>query len=93
MTEEQIEIVLETMALAIIFIKETTHKAAENSSTAHDRFRPSWGSSGRRSPRASVSLMLCLNPNWTDFDKYTHLQINWVFTETQVNLSFMVFFN
>ncbi|KER25166.1 hypothetical protein T265_14263, partial [Opisthorchis viverrini] len=28
-----------------IFIKETTHKVAENSSTAHDRFRPSWGSS------------------------------------------------
>ncbi|KER26360.1 hypothetical protein T265_06405 [Opisthorchis viverrini] len=24
---------------------ETTHKVAENSSTAHDRFRPSWGSS------------------------------------------------
>ncbi|KAG5453485.1 hypothetical protein CSKR_113959, partial [Clonorchis sinensis] len=27
-----------------IFIKETTHKVAENSSTAHDRFRPFWGS-------------------------------------------------
>ncbi|KER24116.1 hypothetical protein T265_08157 [Opisthorchis viverrini] len=26
-------------------MKETTHKVAENSSTAHDRFRPSWGSS------------------------------------------------
>ncbi|KER27573.1 hypothetical protein T265_05392 [Opisthorchis viverrini] len=26
-------------------IKETTHKVAENSLTAHDRFRPSWDSS------------------------------------------------
>ncbi|KAG5443935.1 hypothetical protein CSKR_100817 [Clonorchis sinensis] len=26
-------------------IKETTHKVTENSSTAHDRFRPSWDSS------------------------------------------------
>ncbi|KAG5450275.1 hypothetical protein CSKR_103122 [Clonorchis sinensis] len=32
----------------------TTRKVAENSSTAHDRFRPSWGSSGRRSARVSV---------------------------------------
>ncbi|KAG5450036.1 hypothetical protein CSKR_103272 [Clonorchis sinensis] len=30
-----------------IFIKETTRIVAENSSTAHDRFRPSWGSSDR----------------------------------------------
>ncbi|KER22029.1 hypothetical protein T265_09783 [Opisthorchis viverrini] len=28
-----------------IFIKETTHKVVEISSTAHDRFRPSCGSS------------------------------------------------
>ncbi|KAG5452713.1 hypothetical protein CSKR_102140, partial [Clonorchis sinensis] len=34
---------------------------AENSSTAHDRFRPSWGSSIRRSPRVSVNLMFYLN--------------------------------
>ncbi|KER27503.1 hypothetical protein T265_13780, partial [Opisthorchis viverrini] len=26
-----------------LFEKKTTHKVAENSSTAHDRFRPSWG--------------------------------------------------
>ncbi|KER30853.1 hypothetical protein T265_02784 [Opisthorchis viverrini] len=39
-------------------IKETTHKVAENSPTAHDRFHPSWGSSGRHSPRVSVNLML-----------------------------------
>ncbi|KER25288.1 LOW QUALITY PROTEIN: hypothetical protein T265_14237 [Opisthorchis viverrini] len=30
-------------------IAETTHKVAENGSTAHDRLCPSWGSSGRRS--------------------------------------------
>ncbi|KAG5454945.1 hypothetical protein CSKR_105882 [Clonorchis sinensis] len=57
----------------------TTHKVAENSSTAHDRLRPPWGSSGRHSPRVFVNLMFYLNPNWTDFDKYTHLQINLVF--------------
>ncbi|KER30578.1 hypothetical protein T265_13161, partial [Opisthorchis viverrini] len=45
------------------FTKETTHKVAENSSTAHDRFRPSWGSSGRRSPRVCVNLMFYLNSN------------------------------
>ncbi|KER22729.1 hypothetical protein T265_14798, partial [Opisthorchis viverrini] len=44
------------------FMKETTHKVAENCSTAHDRFRPSWGSSGRHSPRVSVNLMFYLNP-------------------------------
>ncbi|KAG5441951.1 hypothetical protein CSKR_107983 [Clonorchis sinensis] len=47
----------------------TTHKVAENSSTALNRFRPSTsGSSGRRSPRVSVNLMFYLNPNWTDFE-------------------------
>ncbi|KAG5453780.1 hypothetical protein CSKR_113836 [Clonorchis sinensis] len=49
---------------------------AENSPTANDRFRPSWDSSDRRSPRVSVNLMFCLSPNSTDFDKYTHLQIS-----------------
>ncbi|KAG5451769.1 hypothetical protein CSKR_109198 [Clonorchis sinensis] len=67
---------------------------AENSSTAHDRFRPSWGPSGRRSPRGSVKLMFYSNPNRTDFDKYTHLQINLVFARdspgTQLNLSFVM---
>ncbi|KER23866.1 hypothetical protein T265_08333 [Opisthorchis viverrini] len=57
-------------------MKETTHKVAENSSTAHDRFRPSCGSSGRRIPRVSFNLMIYLNPNWTVFEKYTHLQID-----------------
>ncbi|KER23644.1 hypothetical protein T265_08500 [Opisthorchis viverrini] len=61
-------------------IKETIHKVAENSSTAHDRFRPSWGSSGRCSPQVSVNHMIYLNPNCTVFEKYTHLQINLVFT-------------
>ncbi|KER20648.1 hypothetical protein T265_10856 [Opisthorchis viverrini] len=50
------------------FIKETTHKVAEDSSTAYDRFRPLWGSLGRHSSRVSINLMLYLNPNWTDFD-------------------------
>ncbi|KAG5448124.1 hypothetical protein CSKR_106376 [Clonorchis sinensis] len=59
------------------------HQVAENSSTAHDWFRPSWGSSGRRSPRVSVNLMFYLNPNWTVFDKYTHLQINLVFAREE----------
>ncbi|KER19937.1 hypothetical protein T265_11405 [Opisthorchis viverrini] len=33
---------------SFVFIKETTHKVAENSWTARDRFRPFWSSSGRR---------------------------------------------
>ncbi|KAG5453326.1 hypothetical protein CSKR_104399, partial [Clonorchis sinensis] len=37
-----------------------THKVAESSSTAHDRFLPSWGSSGRSSPPVSVNLMFYL---------------------------------
>ncbi|KER24004.1 hypothetical protein T265_08248 [Opisthorchis viverrini] len=71
-----------------IFIKETTHKVAENSSTAHHRFRPTWGSSGRRSPRVSVNLMFYWNPNWTIFEKYTHLQISLVFTGDSVESLF-----
>ncbi|KER29201.1 hypothetical protein T265_04133 [Opisthorchis viverrini] len=63
-----------------IFMRETTHKISENSSTAHDPFRPSWGSSGGRSPRVSVNLMFYLNPNCTIFENHTHLQINLVFT-------------
>ncbi|KAG5447166.1 hypothetical protein CSKR_106409 [Clonorchis sinensis] len=55
-------------------------KVSENSSTVHDRFCPFWGSSVRRSPRVSGNLMLHLNPDWTDFDKYTHLQIGLAFT-------------
>ncbi|KER28575.1 hypothetical protein T265_04619 [Opisthorchis viverrini] len=47
-----------TLSKPDLFIKETTHKVAENSSTADDRFHPSWGSSGRCSPRVSVNLML-----------------------------------
>ncbi|KER31939.1 hypothetical protein T265_01874 [Opisthorchis viverrini] len=50
-----------------VVMNETVHKVVKHSSTAHDRPRPSWGLSGRRSPR-------------TDFDKCTHLQINLVFT-------------
>ncbi|KAG5448290.1 hypothetical protein CSKR_110459 [Clonorchis sinensis] len=47
------------------------------------------------SPRVSVNLMFYLNPNWTDFEKYTHLQINLVFARdspgTQLNLSLVMF--
>ncbi|KER21401.1 LOW QUALITY PROTEIN: hypothetical protein T265_15103, partial [Opisthorchis viverrini] len=43
-----------------ISLQCTTHKVAENPSTAHDRFRPSLGASGRHSPRVSVSLMFYL---------------------------------
>ncbi|KER33580.1 LOW QUALITY PROTEIN: hypothetical protein T265_12605 [Opisthorchis viverrini] len=56
-----------------IFTKETTHNVAKNSPTAHDQFRPSWGSSGRRRPRFCCNLMFYLNSNWTVFEKYTHL--------------------
>ncbi|KER22116.1 hypothetical protein T265_09713 [Opisthorchis viverrini] len=38
---------------------------AENSSAAHNRFRPSWGLSSRRSPRVSNNLMFYLNPDFT----------------------------
>ncbi|KER26430.1 hypothetical protein T265_06345 [Opisthorchis viverrini] len=62
------------------FIKETTYKVAEDSSTAHDRFGPSRGSSGRRSPRASVNPMFYSNPNRTVFEKHAQLQINLVLT-------------
>ncbi|KAG5449371.1 hypothetical protein CSKR_101183 [Clonorchis sinensis] len=65
----------------------TTHKVAENSSTAHHRFRPSWRSSGRHSPQVSVNCTFYLNPNWTDFDRYTHLQINLVLRETHLERS------
>ncbi|KER31754.1 hypothetical protein T265_12928, partial [Opisthorchis viverrini] len=41
---------------------------AENSSTTRDGFRPSLG-----------WLMLYLNPNWTDCDKYTSLPIHLIF--------------
>ncbi|KAG5453953.1 hypothetical protein CSKR_114026 [Clonorchis sinensis] len=54
-----------------LFVKKTTHRVAENRLTVHNWFCPSWDSSGRCSPRES---------NWTDFDKYTHWQIELVFT-------------
>ncbi|KAG5445184.1 hypothetical protein CSKR_103357 [Clonorchis sinensis] len=42
---------------------------------AHERFRPSWNSSGRRSPR-----VFNLNPSCTKFANYTHLHTNLVLT-------------
>ncbi|KER31742.1 hypothetical protein T265_12926, partial [Opisthorchis viverrini] len=58
--------------LQYIFIKETIHKLAENSSTAYNQFRLSWDSPGRHSPRVSVNLTFYLSPNGTSFDKYTY---------------------
>ncbi|KER23228.1 hypothetical protein T265_08841 [Opisthorchis viverrini] len=46
-------------------IVATPREVAENPSTAHDRFHPSWGSSGRHGPRVSVNLMFYLKPNCT----------------------------
>ncbi|KAG5449641.1 hypothetical protein CSKR_104126, partial [Clonorchis sinensis] len=43
-----------------------------------------YSSSDRRSPRISVNLTFYLNPNWTDFDKYTQLQINLILRETRL---------
>ncbi|KAG5450666.1 hypothetical protein CSKR_108784, partial [Clonorchis sinensis] len=67
----------------------------EQTGITHNRFRPSWGSSGRSSPRVSVNLMFYLIPNWTVFEKYTHLHINLVFARdspgTQLNLPFVMF--
>ncbi|KER22284.1 hypothetical protein T265_14888, partial [Opisthorchis viverrini] len=51
-----------------------THKVVEISSTAHDRFHPSWGASSRRSPQVSFNLMFYLKPNCMKLEKYTHLQ-------------------
>ncbi|KAG5450571.1 hypothetical protein CSKR_101735 [Clonorchis sinensis] len=68
-------------------IRDIAIHVAEDSSAAHDRFRPSWGSSGRRSLRVSVNLMFCVHPNLTDCDKYTHLQINLVLRETRLEPS------
>ncbi|KAG5454843.1 hypothetical protein CSKR_112863 [Clonorchis sinensis] len=67
-----------------VYSQSTTHKAAENSSTAHHQVRPSWGSSGRRSPRVSVNLMFYLKPNCTNLENYTHLQTNLVLRETHL---------
>ncbi|KAG5453958.1 hypothetical protein CSKR_110042 [Clonorchis sinensis] len=68
-------------------IRDIVTHVAENSSTAHDRFRPSWGSSGRRNPRVSVNLMFYLSPAWAVFEKYTNLQINLVLRGTHLEPS------
>ncbi|KAG5451188.1 hypothetical protein CSKR_102638 [Clonorchis sinensis] len=39
-----------------IFIRQTSHKVVENSLTAHDRFRPSWGSSAQFGFRYNILL-------------------------------------
>ncbi|KER28886.1 hypothetical protein T265_04354 [Opisthorchis viverrini] len=68
-------------------IRDMAIHVAENSSTAHDQFRPSWDSSGRRSPRVSVNLMFYLKSNCTKLAKYTHLQTNLIFRGTHLEPS------
>ncbi|KER24757.1 hypothetical protein T265_07645 [Opisthorchis viverrini] len=48
-------------------------QVAENFSTVHDRFWPSWGSSDRRSSRVPVSLIFYLNPTCTKSERYSRL--------------------
>ncbi|GAA49210.1 hypothetical protein CLF_102688 [Clonorchis sinensis] len=64
------------------YTAEKTYPASGTSSR-YSQHLSSNGSSGRRSPRGSINLMFYLNPNWTDFEKYTHLQINLVLRETR----------
>ncbi|KAG5450097.1 hypothetical protein CSKR_102234 [Clonorchis sinensis] len=40
-----------------------------------------------RSPRVSIDLISYLIPNWTDFDKYTHLLIGLLLRETHLEPS------
>ncbi|KER22022.1 hypothetical protein T265_09775 [Opisthorchis viverrini] len=56
-------------------IKETTHKFAENSSIAHDRFRLFGGSSNKSSPRVSVNFMFYLSPNWNSLSSFQYSYI------------------
>ncbi|KAG5452109.1 hypothetical protein CSKR_107913 [Clonorchis sinensis] len=63
-------------------IRNIATHVAESSSKAHDRLRPFWSSSVRRSPRVSVNFMFYLKQNCTKLSKYTHLQTNLVLRET-----------
>ncbi|KER20603.1 hypothetical protein T265_10883 [Opisthorchis viverrini] len=60
----------------IVALRIRSSKVAENSSTADDRFRRCWGSSGRRSPRIFVNAMFYSKPNCTKLAKCTHSQTN-----------------
>ncbi|KAG5453190.1 hypothetical protein CSKR_112752 [Clonorchis sinensis] len=64
----------------VVKLIHNTFKPAKKSSTAHDQFRPSWSSSGKRSPRLLVKLMFCLYLHWKKFAKYTRSHTNLVFT-------------
>ncbi|KAG5452702.1 hypothetical protein CSKR_102129 [Clonorchis sinensis] len=63
-----------------IFIKETTHKVAENNSTAHDRFRHSWGSSDLflhyGTPFTRLLKMGMLNPHTRTSEFRTKLNLS-----------------
>ncbi|KAG5446395.1 hypothetical protein CSKR_113784 [Clonorchis sinensis] len=59
-------------------IRDIAIHFAENSLTAYDRFRPSWGSSGGRSPRVSVNFMFYLGPDCTTFSVSIESNRTWV---------------
>ncbi|KAG5453811.1 hypothetical protein CSKR_112380, partial [Clonorchis sinensis] len=80
-------------ASSVVSTVTLERSVAGNSSTAHDRFRPSsLGSSGRRSLRVSVNRMFYLNPNWTVFENYTHLQINMFFARGSPGIQMKILF-
>ncbi|KER30421.1 hypothetical protein T265_03154 [Opisthorchis viverrini] len=56
-----------------IFIEETTHKFAENSSTAHHQFHSSWGSSVRVQVEPKNDFVLETSPAATVFNGLSHL--------------------
>ncbi|KER22850.1 hypothetical protein T265_09126 [Opisthorchis viverrini] len=60
--------------------RDPDKRLAENSSTAHYRVWPSSGSLGRRSLQFYLNAMFYLNQNWTEFDRYSNLHTNVVFT-------------
>ncbi|KAG5452416.1 hypothetical protein CSKR_107116 [Clonorchis sinensis] len=68
----------------VFSVKETTHKVAENSSTAHERFRPSWGSSRSRSPRETTHKVAensstahdRIRPSWGSRENQNDIQIS-----------------
>ncbi|KAG5444856.1 hypothetical protein CSKR_106163, partial [Clonorchis sinensis] len=57
----------------------------------HGQFCPCWDSSGRCSPRVFINLTFYSNPNWTPFDKYSHLQMNSFFRQNQIRVQIRVF--
>ncbi|KER26047.1 hypothetical protein T265_06624 [Opisthorchis viverrini] len=71
--------------------KRTSLQATFSVGIATARSEDGWSFSAH--PRVFVNLVLYLNSNWTNFEKYTNLHINLVLTGdsrgTRLNLSFM----